>query len=228
MLDFPEVKLTVDRGQVAILPILSLRSRALVEEAMILTGAETARFAIQRGICLPFSQQDAVETNDRPENLSGMFALRRFLKRSRQRSSPLPHHGLGLSAYTQVTSPLRRYLDLVGHQQLRAALKGQPILDEAGVAERIGAAELSLDSVRQAEMLSERHWTLVYLLQHPGWRGKGILVEKRGASGTVILPDLALETRVHLRHDWPLDQVLTVALTGVQLPQLEASFKVED
>ncbi|MBE0695617.1 MAG: RNB domain-containing ribonuclease, partial [Anaerolineaceae bacterium] len=117
-----------------------------------------------------------------------MFALRRFLKRSRFRSSPSPHSGLGLSAYTQATSPLRRYLDLVAHQQLRAFLAGQSVLDIDGVSERIAIVEEIIGGVRQAELLSERHWTMVYLLQHPAWQGEGILVEKRGSSGTLILP----------------------------------------
>ncbi|MBE0695681.1 MAG: RNB domain-containing ribonuclease, partial [Anaerolineaceae bacterium] len=83
-----------------------------------------------------------------------------------------------------------------------------------------------IGGVRQAELLSERHWTMVYLLQHPAWQGEGILVEKRGSSGTLILPDLALETRVHLKQNWPLDQSLPVMLTGVNLAQREASFRV--
>jgi exoribonuclease-2 len=228
MIDFPEVKLTVNNGLVEIQPILPLRSRVLVEEAMILCGAQTAQFAMDHGICLPFSQQDAVETTERPATLSAMFAFRRNLKRSRFRTSPSPHYGLGLPAYTQVTSPLRRYLDLVGHQQLRAALKGKKGLDEAEVGERIAVADVVTGSLRQAEVRSERHWTLVYLLQHPGWRGNGILVDRRGSSGTVLIPDLALEARVHLKQNWPLDQVLPLALTGVNLPQQEASFRVVD
>jgi exoribonuclease II len=228
MLDFPEVKLTVDGGQVEVQPILPFRSRAIVEEAMILTGAETARYAAERGIILPFSQQDKVETSERPGTLSGMFALRRLLKRSHFSSSPGPHNGLGIPAYSQVTSPLRRYLDLVAHQQLRAALSGLKCFDQDQVNARIAATEVIFDSVRQAELLSEQHWTLVYLLQHPGWRGEGILVNRHNASGTLILPGLALEARVHLKQNWPLDQVLPVILTGVDLSQREARFRILD
>lgn len=32
---------------------------------------------------------------------------------------PLPHAGLGLPAYCQVTSPIRRYSDLLAHWQLK-------------------------------------------------------------------------------------------------------------
>jgi exoribonuclease II len=155
-----------------------------------------------------------------------------LLKRSRYMTTPGSHSGLGVAAYTQVTSPLRRYLDLVGHQQLRAYLKGEPLLDEEALLERTGAAEAIVGSVRLGEMLSEKHWTLVYLMQHPGWQGEGILVDvrgqhKRGATGIVLIPALAFETRIHLHRDIPLDGIITLTLSGVSLPQREASFRTE-
>ncbi len=227
MFDFPEVKIHVnDSGVVVLFPILPLGSRALVEEAMILAGSETARFAAQHGLYVPFSQQEAVESEERPDTLWGMFALRRQMKRSRYQTSPGPHRGLGVEAYTQATSPLRRYLDLVVHQQLRAWRAGGPVLTESEVLERIGAAEAVMGSVRQAEILSEKHWTLVYLLQNPGWQGEGILVEKRGSSGTLIIPSLAWETRVHLPQDYELGQVFSLRASGVNLAQRDVIFRV--
>ena len=227
MLDFPEVKISVSEGQVILHPILPLRSRALVEEAMILVGTETARFATRQPLGLVFSQQDPPETGERPQLLSGMFAIRRLLKRSRYKTEPGPHSGLGVDAYTQVTSPLRRYLDLVSHQQLRALLTGQPALTETDLMERIGAVETVMNAVRQAEILAEKHWTVVYLIQNPQWRGEGIVVEKRGGSGVVLIPSLGLEARLHLPHDEPLDCVVMLRLTGVNLAQRDAIFRVE-
>ncbi len=238
MIDFPEVKILVESGQVKIRPLPPLRSRLLVEEAMILAGAEMARYARENGLRLPFSQQEAAqgaadEANLlRPETLSEMFAVRRLLRRGQYKTAPGAHSGLGIAAYTQVTSPLRRYLDLVGHQLIRAFLKNAPLLDESALLERIGAAEAVIGTVRQGELLSEKHWTLVYLLQHPDWRGEGILVEARnqfgrGAAGTVLIPSLALEVRVHLNHEVPLDGIIQLALTGVNLTQREASFRIE-
>ncbi len=156
-----------------------------------------------------------------------MFALRRTLKRSQVKSLPGPHAGLGLEVYTQVTSPLRRYADLLAHQQLRAYLKGQDLLSTAQVLERIGTAEAVTGNVRQAERLANKHWTLVYLLHHPDWHGEGILVEKRNLRGLILIPALDLETRVHLRQDLPLDSTVPLALNNVDLAGLEAYFRVE-
>ncbi|MBL7006543.1 MAG: RNB domain-containing ribonuclease [Spirochaetia bacterium] len=52
-----------------------------------------------------------------------MFKLRKKFKPSALRVSPDVHSGLGVDAYSKVTSPLRRYLDLLVHQQLRAFSK---------------------------------------------------------------------------------------------------------
>jgi exoribonuclease II len=106
-------------------------------------------------------------------------------------------------------------------------LKGEPGLDESAMLERIGTVEAVLGSLRQAEILSEKHWTLVYLLQNPGWRGEGILVEKRGSLGTIIIPSLALEIRMHLKRDLPLDQLVPLKLNQVDLPRLDVNMRVE-
>lgn len=226
MIDFPEAKIHVENRQVILYPLPTLRSRSIVEESMILAGAETAKFAREHDLRLPFSQQEPVETPERPTSLAEMFAFRRLLKHSQYKTTAGPHGGLGVSAYTQVTSPLRRYLDLVGHQQIRAFLKGEPVLSETDLLERIGAVEAMTGAIRLAETDAERHWTMVYLLQHPDWRGEGILVDQRGGMGVVIIPALALEARVPLPQDLPLDHQITLALNGVSLPQREASFRI--
>jgi exoribonuclease-2 len=155
-----------------------------------------------------------------------MFALRRSLKQSQIKSVPEPHAGLGLAIYAQTTSPLRRYMDLAAHQQLRAHLVGEELLGPQEIIERIGAAEAVSGDVRRAERLARQHWTLVYLLERPGWRGEGVLVDKRGSRGTVLIPELDLEPRVHLRQDVPLNSIVPLTLSGVDLPGLEAHFRV--
>lgn len=227
MLDFPEVKIHIEGGSVCIDPLAPLRSRAIVEECMILAGSETARYAGSLGLSMAFSQQEALETGARPETLSEMFAMRRLLKRSQLWTTPGRHDGLGVPAYTQVTSPLRRYQDLVAHQQIRHFIKhGAPLFHEADILERIGTVDAVIGSLRQAEAFSENHWTMVYLMQNPQWQGEGVLVEKRGASALVIIPSLALETRLTLPHDLPLDARLPLKLVGVDLAQRTARFRM--
>ena len=225
-IELPELKVQVENGQVSMQPLSPLKSRDLVAEAMLLAGEAAAQFALAQNIPLPFTTQAAPEAPQAIEGLAGMFALRRSLKRSVQTGEPAPHAGLGLPAYTRATSPLRRYLDLVVHQQLRAYLRGGPLLDSQQILERVGAAESVTQNRVQAERLSRRHWILVYLLAHTDWRGDGVVVEKRGPRTTVLIPDLGLEPVLTLRDNPELNTVLPLALTGVSLPDLEAHFRI--
>lgn len=224
-IDLPEVKIRVEGGRVVVTPLPPLRSRDLVREAMLMAGVAVARFGQERGIPLPYSVQEAPNESEPLPGIAGMFALRRSMKRSQRQSAPAPHAGLGLNAYVQVTSPLRRYLDLVAHQQLRAHLRGEPILDMAALMARVGAAESVSGSVRQVERLSNRHWTLVYFRQNPDWEGESIVLEKNGARSTLLIPELAWEEQVYLRHDLPLNARVRLTVTDVNLPELTAHFR---
>ena len=230
-MDLPEAKIRVVDGAVRILPLPTLRSRLLVREAMLMAGEAVARYAVANEIPLLFTVQEAPDLADpaalRPTTLSEMFALRRLLKPGRQKVDPGPHAGLGLDLYVQVTSPLRRYLDLVAHQQLRAHVRGQPLLDADALATRLSAYRAVVGSVRQAERRSNAHWTLVHLLRHPEWEGTGIIVERRGARCVAILPELAYDTEIYVQGDVPLDSEVTVRLSDVNLPQQEARFQVQ-
>jgi len=227
-IDLPEVKIRVVNSEVIIRPLLPLKSRTLVRELMLMAGEAVARFARQENIPLPFTSQDAPEVIDLPEGLAGMYARRRTMTRSQLTTVPAPHAGLGLDIYAQLTSPLRRYLDLVMHQQLRAHLQGEPLLDDQAILERVGATESMTGSVRQAERLSNKHWTLIYLLQHPDWRGQGVVVDKQRSRATVLIPELDLITYLHLREDLPLNTELPLRLIEVNLPELEGYFQVEN
>ena len=223
-IELPEVKVRVVDGEVRLWPVRPLRSRALVREAMLAAGVAAARFALEHGIPFPFATQEP--PGERPElgGLAGMFAQRRALKRTQLKSVPAPHAGLGLEVYAQATSPLRRYLDLVAHQQLRAFLRGEALIPPQALLERVGAAEAVAGSVRQAERLSRRHWTLVHLVRLGAWEGEGVLVERRGYRGVVLLPELGLEASVVVPEALALNQSVRLRLSEVDLARLEARF----
>ncbi len=227
-INLPEVKVWVEEGEVMIRPLPPLRSRTLVREAMLMTGEATGRLALDEEIPLPFTTQDTPDTDERPtdtDDLAGMLNLVRHFHRSERSSTPGFHAGLGMTLYVQATSPLRRYLDLVAHQQLRAHLRGDELLKGQAMMTRIGSAEAVADEARTAERLSHKHWKMVYLMQHPGWRGEGVLVERWDRRGKVIIPKLALETRVQLREDLPLNSTLELQVMDIDLPMLEAYFR---
>lgn len=238
-LELPEVKLRVIDGQIMIKPLPPLRSRMLVREAMLIAGEAVARYALAHALAIPFTVQDATEEAraQTPKTLSDMFALRRMLKPSQQKSAPGPHAGLGMEIYCQVTSPLRRYTDLLTHQQLRAHLRTlapppeadpspAPPLDAQTVMERSAEGSTGMRGMRMTERLSNQHWKLVYLLQNPGWSGEGIVVDRNGTRNQVAIPELDLETEIYGRTDLDLDSTVQLTLSEVNLPQLESRFQL--
>ena len=226
-INMPEVRIRVDEdGQVRIRPLPRLRSRDLVRDAMLMTGEAVGRFALQNMLPIPYTIQDPPDELPPPAaSPSEMFALRRLLQPSQQSSMPGAHAGLGMEVYVQATSPLRRYLDLVTHQQLRAHLRGETPLDAQELMARVGAAYAVSGEVRWAERQSNRHWTLVYLQQNPEWQGVGIVMDKRGRHDLVLLPDLALDTRLYQKRERPLDSEVMLQFNKANLAQLESNFR---
>lgn len=225
-IDLPEVRVRVTDGVVDIRPLPPLRSRDLVREAMLMTGEAVARFAFERGIPLPYTVQDAPSELLEPlATPSQFFAQRKLMQPGRQSPTPGAHAGLGMGFYAQATSPLRRYLDLVVHQQLRAYLRGERPLDEEEVMGRVGAALAATLDTRWAERQSLRHWTLVYMLQQPEWQGEGVVIEERHRKFTVLIPALASETRMSLPGATAVDDVVQIAFSEANLPELEGYFR---
>lgn len=226
-IDLPEVKVRVNEaGEVEIRPLPRRRSRDLVREAMLMAGEAVGRFAIARQIPLPFTAQDGPSEPLPPaDTISQMFARRRLMQPSHASGQPGAHAGLGLEVYVQATSPLRRYLDLVVHQQLRAYVRGEEMMEETAVMARVGAAEAVRGDTRWVERQSNLHWKLVYLQQHPDWRGEGIVVESRGKRYLVLIPALDMDTRLH-RSQLSLDESVILEATGVDLPTQSAHFRL--
>jgi exoribonuclease-2 len=219
----PEVKVRVEGEEIRITPLPPYESRVWVREAMLLAGYAAAHLALREGLPFPFATQEAPSHRVEGEGLAAMWAQRKTLKRAQLKAVPAPHRGLGLPLYAQVTSPLRRYLDLVAHQQLRAWLKGERPLSQGEVLERVGAAEAVADLVREGERRSKLHWTLLYLMEK-GYEGPGVLVERRGGQGVFLLPELGLTAQVALSGPLTLNAEVCLRFLEADLPALEARF----
>jgi exoribonuclease-2 len=219
----PEVRVRVEGEEIRITPLPPYESRVWVREAMLLAGYAAAHLALREGLPFPFATQEAPSHRVEGEGLAALFAQRRTLKRAQLKAVPAPHKGLGLPLYAQVTSPLRRYLDLVAHQQLRAWLKGERPLSQGEVLERVGAAEAVADLVREGERRSKLHWTLLYLMEK-GYEGPGVLVERRGGQGVFLLPELGLTAQVALSGPLTLNAEVRLRFLEADLPALEARF----
>ena len=227
-IELPEVDIRVEDGEVVFHPVRSLKSQMIVREAMLMAGEAVAGYALREGIPFAFSTQEATQIPALPDGLAGIYALRRFMKRGQLKSLPARHAGIGLDMYTQVTSPIRRYQDLIVHQQLRAHIRGHDLLTSQEMLQRLGAAEAVTSNMRQVERLSNLHWTMVYLSETPQWHGEGVIVETDGRYSTALILNIGLETHLHCQRSLPLNTRVPIVLGVSNVPELRASFRIDD
>ena len=108
-------------------------SRQLVAEMMILAGEIAGRYGREHNLALPYRGQPQPELPPEEELLllpAGPVrycAVRRCMPRSEMGTTPMRHASLGLDSYVQVTSPIRRYTDLLAHFQIKAHLQGKEL-----------------------------------------------------------------------------------------------------
>ncbi|MBK1693903.1 exoribonuclease II [Chromatium weissei] len=225
-LELPDVSIRVIDGEICIRPLPKLNSRGLVMDAMLMAGEAVARRCVELALSIPFATQLAPDGGVEATDLAGMFARRRYFKPTRLSIEPEPHAGSGLMLYTRAISPLRRYSDLLVHQQLRAWLTEQTPLTAQQIMERSGEADLATVAIRRSERFSNQHWKLLFLQENPDWRGEGVVVGLEERKVVVLIPTLALETRIRTREDMALNQVLQLAVTEVDVADLTVIFRI--
>ena len=225
VIDLPETHIHAENGNVTIDLVQSYRAADMVREFMLVAGNAAAKWAIRNRVPFPFVAQESGDLPTEPlPGLAGSYQLRRCMRPRRLSAAPGEHAGLGLSEYTQVTSPLRRYTDLVAHQQIRAFLDGRAPQGSDEVLARIAAGEAAAQAAVQAERASRQHWTLVMLSKLKGSQWDAVVVDRKGNRATVLIPALAMETSIAIKGEQTYNDVVKVTATSVKIPELEATF----
>ena len=238
-IDFPEVSIKVDAAVPRFGLVPATRSAAIVREMMLLAGEAAGRWAWERKLPFVYSSQEApilpkglpkYDTGDR--SLSQQYLRRKGMRASVLGTECLAHQGLGLPFYSQVTSPLRRYQDLLAHYQLRSRLAADspgPRISPLGgdeVARRCLLSAQAAGSTRQAERDSRLHWTAFFLLKHPGWKGRAVVLDTRDQDLWVLIPELGLETSLRTRKSLSPDDFVELKVARVSLSLRDISFEL--
>lgn len=226
-INFPEVHITVDpeTKKVSITPIVEYDSANVIREMMLLAGEGAAHFAFENQIPFPYVSQEAPDIPSKlPEGLAGDFKMVKSMHKRSVGVTPSSHAGIGIGMYSQVTSPLRRYSDLIAHEQLRAFLDGRELIDKNTMLERISAGDEAAIACKKVERKSNMHWTLVYLLQNPDWTGEAIFVEQKGREGVFMIPSLAQQTLMIPSKELELNQKVTVKASNIDIASQKVDF----
>ena len=174
-ISMPEAMIKVREDEINIDVLDDSMSRQLVAEMMILAGEVAARYGKENNLPLPFRGQPQPELPPEEELLllpAGFVracAMRRCMPKSEMSITPLRHAGLGLDTYTQATSPIRRYSDLLTHFQIKAHLRGDsPPFSADQLREVMMSVISTTQEVTMVERQTNRYWALEYLRRHVG------------------------------------------------------------
>ena len=166
----PESIIKVQDEEVTIELIDSSPSRQLVAEMMILAGQIGGKYGIEHNLSLPYRGQPQPELPTEEELLqlpagpTRFCAIRSCMPRSEMSMSPIRHASLGLESYVQVTSPIRRYTDLLSHFQIKAHLQGEELpFSREELQEIVYSVSSSSYEATLVERQTNRYWGLEYL-----------------------------------------------------------------
>jgi exoribonuclease-2 len=159
-------------------------SRQLVAEFMVLSNYCGARYAADHGIAIIYRTQPSA---------SGEGAqLRAHLS-----LYPEHHAGVGYDCYSQLSSPIRRYMDLALQRQLLSAVANRPstVYSADELLGLLAAAENAETEGRELERRAKRYWLLRYLQRHSIGQPLEATVQRGGT--TAELDSYAIRGTLH-------------------------------
>ena len=178
-------------------------SRQLVAEMMILAGEVAAKFAQTNNIPIPYRYQEQPELPpldtlmQLPSGPVREFAICRCMTKGSLGLYASRHSGLGLDAYAQVTSPIRRYSDLLAHWQIKAFLREEPLPFTAEMLTAIlQAIDPAIWDANQVEKQSVRYWSLEYLRRNKDVVWEALMLDwlrENEKLALVLIEDLGLK-----------------------------------
>ena len=147
-------------------------ARSLVAEMMVLANSLMAEFAHKHKLPVIFRGQERPDAGAAqalvgvPEGPAKDFTARTKLKKSTMSFEPHHHAGLGLDAYIQATSPIRRYMDLCHQRQFLSFFKREKPWISKGEFEPLASeVEVHLNAATLASRETRKYWLLRYLEQ---------------------------------------------------------------
>lgn len=166
----PKVRVQGDEIEIEIIDNNNSPSRLLVAEFMVLNNFVAASYAAEHRIPLIYRVQPTAGD-------AGAV-------RARLSVYPEFHAGAGLQRYAQLSSPIRRYADLVLQRQLVSALadSSAPPYDADGILAVLANTENAEAEAKELERRARRYWILRYLQRHAVGRELAATVTRDGVS----------------------------------------------
>ncbi len=231
-LSLPDVNIDIsdrDHIRIRLMPV-DTPARTLVSELMILANTIAASYLAGQEAPGLFRSQPPPKKriiSGVRNSLQDIARQRRFLARGELTAHAKPHSGLGVNCYTTVTSPIRRFLDLVMQHQLGSMLHGRGILFSLAECKTFaGIINQKLGRANMVRQQRHRYWILRYLEARAGERVNALVVSQGPRRINLLLTDCLFDidlppnpafpvepgdmVRVKIARVRPLDNVLRV------------------
>lgn len=166
----------------------------MVAEWMIATNEAAAQFCHESNLPCIYRVQETLTPEREDEEPAARSHARAQLKPERA-----PHQDLGVGGYAQITSPLRRYGDLVMQRQIVSFLMtGQPKYSQTDLWARALAIEDMTRRIQRLESRADFYWKCVYLSQHLGETYMAQIGRSQGYNPRIILYIADLDLRLYV------------------------------
>jgi exoribonuclease-2 len=223
ILSIPELQVMVDKQKHIRISIRerTAPSQVIVSESMILANYIAARLLQDRDIpALYRKQAQPRESMPLPEQpaLFQLIRQRKVLNRVEVGMEPGAHNSLGLDLYTTITSPLRKYYDLMMQRQLVSLLSGKPLLYGMNDLRNIAnAVEPRLTKAAIVEQERQRYWLLKHMEDKIGERFSALVIDRRLRSYSILIQEYLLETNLSVSEgtEFPPGETISVILEKV-------------
>jgi exoribonuclease-2 len=207
ILSLPELNISVDKNSSINIRLVSQEtvSRTIVAEMMILYNWLAARFC--RDNHIPTIYRGQKEPSEKlPLEDAGyvyyVFRQRRKLYPLIIDVEPRPHAGLGLDSYINVTSPIRRFFDLVSQRQmLNFMFKGVPFYNREELEKIRIQVTTSLKDLNMARRNRQNYWINRYLEKQTGKTFTAIVLDVLKSRYRIILTDFYISVEMKREKD---------------------------
>jgi exoribonuclease-2 len=199
----PESVIKVNGDDIRIDVLEDSLARTLVAEMMILAGEVAAKYGQAHDLPLPFRYQQQPELPPEDELMQleagpvRFSAIRRCMPRSEMGITPSRHASLGLDGYCQVTSPIRRYADLVAHFQIKAHLRGDPLpFEGSDLTNVLASVTTVVQEASFVERQTNRYWSLEFLRRQSDTVWQAMMLRwlrEHESLALILIEDLGLE-----------------------------------
>lgn len=204
LLPLPEVRIWVNSNNEIHIGKLDRETPAqlMVSELMILANGLAAEALAGNNVPAIYRSQgkpQEIVVGEGSDDLYLNYSQRRYLSRAELSIDPKPHNGLGLTAYTNWTSPIRRYLDLVILRQLKCMVQDKPPVYKPDDLDPI-ISRLIIGQSQTLQIKREwtRYWVLRYLEREKIKFLDALVLSQGRRTYSLLIPEYLLEASMPL------------------------------